>query len=65
MNGSRDCHTECSNSDREGEMSCDTPYMWNLNRNDTNERTYKRERERLTDLENELIIAGRKNGGKG
>ena len=43
----------------------DIPYMWNLNRNDTNERTYKRERERLTDLENELIIAGRKNGGKG
>ena len=65
MNGSRDCHTECSNSDREGKMSYDTPYMWNLNGNDTNERTYKRERERLTGLENELIIAGRKNGGKG
>jgi len=46
MNGSRDCHTECSNSDREGKMSYDTPYMWNLNGNDTNERTYKRERER-------------------
>ena len=23
-------------SDREGEMSCDIPYMWNLKRIDTN-----------------------------
>ena len=28
-------------SDREGEISYDIPYMWNLKRNDTNELTYK------------------------
>ena len=27
--------------DREGEMSYDIPYMWNLRRNDTNELIYK------------------------
>ena len=30
-------------SDREGEISYDIPYMWNLKRNDTNELTYKTE----------------------
>ena len=30
--------------------------MWNLKRNDTNELIYKAER--LTDLENELMVAG-------
>ena len=35
-------------SDREGEISCDILYMWNLKRNDTNELTYKTER--FTDL---------------
>ena len=28
-------------SDREGEISYDIPYMWNLKINDTNELTYK------------------------
>ena len=28
---------------REGEISYDIPYMWNLKRNDTNELTYKTE----------------------
>ena len=42
-------------SDREGEISYDFPFMWNLKRNDTNEFTYKTER--LTDLENELMVA--------
>ena len=36
--------------------------MWNLKRNDTNEFTYKTER--LTDLENELMVARGKDGGK-
>ena len=35
--------------------------MWNLKRNDTNELTYKMER----DLENELIVAGRHSYGLG
>ena len=43
-----ECHTEGSNSDREGGTSHDIPYMWNLKRNDTNELTGKTER--LTDL---------------
>ena len=30
MDGPRDCHTELSKSDREGEISYDIPYMWNL-----------------------------------
>ena len=30
MDGPKECHTELSNSDREGEMSYDIPYMWNL-----------------------------------
>ena len=42
-------------SDREGEISYDIPYMWNLKSNDTHQFTY--ETERLTDLENELMVA--------
>ena len=36
MHGSRECHTEWSKSDREGEILYDIPYMWNL-KNDPNE----------------------------
>ena len=43
MDGPKDCHTEWSQSDREGEISDDIPYMWNLKINDTNEFTYKTE----------------------
>ena len=35
-------------SDREGEISYDIPYMWNLKRNDTNELTCKTERDSQT-----------------
>ena len=45
----RECHTEWSKSDREGEISYDIPYVRNLNRNDTNEHTYKTETHRLTE----------------
>ena len=42
----------------------DIPCIWNLKRNDTNELTYKTERD--SDLETELMTAGRwKRGGKG
>ena len=47
IDGPRECHTECSKSDREGEISYDIPYMWNLKRNDTNELTKHRETHRL------------------
>ena len=43
-----ECHTEWSKSDREGEISYDILYMWNLKGNDTNELTYKTERESQT-----------------
>ena len=41
MDGSRDCHTEWRKSDRKGELLYDIPYMWNLERNDTNKLIYK------------------------
>ena len=43
MDGPRESHDEWSKSGRE-ETSYDTPYMWNLERNDINELTYKTER---------------------
>ena len=47
MGGPRECHTERNKSDREGEISHDIPYMWNLKRNDTNEFTKQKETHRL------------------
>ena len=47
MDGPRDCHTEWSKSDREGEISYDIPYIPNLKRNDTNELTKQKETHRL------------------
>ena len=41
MDEPRDCQVECTESDREGEISCDT-YLWNSISNDTNE-LYKAE----------------------
>ena len=41
IDGYGECHTEWSKSDREGKISGNSPYMWNLKRNDTNERIYK------------------------
>ena len=38
MGGPRDCPTERSKSDREREISYEILYMWNLKRNDTNEK---------------------------
>ena len=37
-----------SKSDKEGEISYDIPYMWNLKRNDTNELNYKTEKDSQT-----------------
>ena len=47
MDGPRDDHTKWSKSDRERQISCDIPYMWNL-KNDTNELTYKTEMDSQT-----------------
>ena len=51
MDGYRDC-SEWSKSDR-GEISYDVPYVQNLKRNDTNELP----KQKLTDLENKLLVA--------
>ena len=61
MDGPRECYIErrqaekekyhmtpLMTSGREGEISYDTPYIWNLKRNDTNELTYKTERDSQT-----------------
>ena len=45
MDGPKECHTERSLSDREGEILYDIPYMWSLKRTDTKEFTYKTERD--------------------
>ena len=42
-----ECHTERNKSDREGEISYDILYMWNLKRNDTNEFKEQKETHRL------------------
>ena len=39
MDEPKECHTERSKSDREGEILYDIPYMWNLKRYDTNKLT--------------------------
>ena len=53
MDGPRQCYTEWSQSDREGEILYDIPYIWNLKRNDTNELIYNTE----TDSQDELMVA--------
>ena len=52
-------------SDREGEIVCDTPYKWDLKRNDTNELTYKTETDSQTSRMSFLPVAGGSHGGKG
>ena len=42
MEKPKDCHTEWSKSDREGQIPHDITYMWNL-KHDTNEPIYKTE----------------------
>ena len=48
MDGPRDCHTEWSKSDREGQILYDITCMWNIKRNDTNELIYKTETDSQT-----------------
>jgi len=47
MDGPRECHNEWSQSDKEGEISYDIFYMWNLKRNDTNKLMKQKETHRL------------------
>lgn len=49
MEGPRDCHPESSKSEREGGTLHDIPYTWRVERNATNEFTYKTETENRQD----------------
>ena len=46
--GPRECHTEWSKSDREGEIAYVILSMWNQKRNDINELPHKIEIDSLT-----------------
>ena len=43
MDGPRDCHTECSKSDTERQISYNIAYMWSLKKRGTNELIHKTE----------------------
>ena len=60
MDGPRDCHTEWSKSDRKGQILLDIAYMWNLKK--WYKWTYLQNRNRLTDVENKLMVT---RGGSG
>ena len=51
-----------SRSDREGELSSDSPYIWSLKRNDTNELTYKTETDSQTSRRHLRLSGGRMGG---
>ena len=60
MNGPRECHTEWSKSDREGEIY-NIAYMWNL-KNGTNEPVYLQNKnwvKNSTNVENKFIVSKR------
>jgi len=50
-----------SQSDR-GELSSDSPYIWSLKQNDTNELTYKTETDSQTSRRHLLLSGGRMGG---
>ena len=52
--GPRDCHTEWSKSDRERQISYAITYMWNLKK--WYKWIYSQNRNRVTDVENKLMV---------
>ena len=57
MDGPGDDHTKWSKSDRKRQISYDIAYMWNLKKKRKRYKwTYLQNRNRLTDLENELMV---------
>ena len=56
------CHTEWSKSDRERQISYDIAYMWNLKK--WYKWTYLQNRNRVTDVENKLMVTMGERRGK-
>ena len=66
MDGPRDYHTKWSKSDRERQISYDIAYMWNLKEKKRHKWTYFKNRKRLTDIENKLMVTkGERGVGEG
>ena len=61
MDGPRDYHTKWSKSERERQIPYDITYRWNL-KSDTN---YLQNRNRLTDIENKLMVTKGEGEGEG
>ena len=62
MDGRRDCHTEWNRSDKR-QISYDITYMWILKK--LYKWTYLPNRNRLTDIENKLMITKGDSRGEG
>ena len=56
MDGPRNDHTKWSKSDRERQISCDITHMWNLICFKWYKWTYLQNRNKLTDIENKLMV---------
>ena len=63
MDGPRDNHTKWSKSDRERQIPYDITCMWNLKK--WYKRTYLQNGNRLTDIENKLMVTKGKRVGEG
>ena len=63
MDGLRDYYVKWSKSDRERQISYGITYMWNLKK--WYKWTYIQNRNRLTDIENKLMVTRRNIGGGG
>ena len=63
MDGPRDYHTKWSQSDRERQISYDISYMWNIKK--YHKWTYLQNRNRVTDVENKLMVTKGKSAGWG
>ena len=61
MDGPRDCHTEWSKSEKN--KYHDIVYMWNLKK--CHKWTYLQNRNRLTDIDNKLMVTKGERGGGG
>ena len=65
MDGPGDYHTKWCKSDRERKISYDIVYMRNLKKIKWYKWTYLQNRNRLTDLENEVMVTKGEGGGEG